>query len=124
MTDKSKAITSLASAFVIGFALCYLLFSFSILNVSRHKRFSPEKFTTSLVQKFTQELSLNESQVTELKIQLAALRARHDTLRVYNEEAARAIRENFRIEFAKVLTPEQQLKYIEFNQREDRRFRR
>jgi hypothetical protein len=123
MTSKTKAILSLISAFIFGFAVCFFLIYFSVIDRQVHHRPSPEKFTSNLIEKFTLELSLNASQVEALKMQLQQLRAQHDSLRVHGNDANVKIRENFRREFAKILTPEQQLKFAEFNKEEDRKFR-
>ncbi|HNY92120.1 MAG TPA: hypothetical protein PKM23_11405, partial [bacterium] len=80
---------------------------------------SPEQFTQSIIDKFTRELSLNEGQIEALREQLQQLRTRYDSLRVQNATCSAQIREQFRAEFSKVLTPEQQIRFVEFNKRED-----
>lgn len=123
MSAKTKAIASLIAVFVLGFALCFLFLKGNPFARRTHGRPSPEKFTSSLVEKFTQELSLNDQQVEALKQQLQHLRAQHDSLRSRNNHAFEQLRDQFRTEFSKVLTPEQQIKFIEFNKREDERFK-
>lgn len=123
MTMKTKALLSLFTFFVIGFALCYLMIYFSILD-HHHPRRSMQQMNTDLVKSFTKELDLDTTQIQELKQCLETVRARHDSLRPIINAMNRTVREEFRQSFATVLTPEQQQKFIEFNRRRDEKFKR
>ncbi|HOC24531.1 MAG TPA: hypothetical protein PKJ13_04425 [bacterium] len=121
MTNRSKALISLFAAFLLGFALCFLILRLAgpPRGHSQRAKPSPEQFTQSIIDKFTRELSLNEGQIEALREQLQQLRTRYDSLRVQNATCSAQIREQFREEFSKVLTPEQQIRFVEFNKRED-----
>ncbi len=123
MTNRNKALISLFAAFLLGFALCFLILCLAGPPREHGQRAKPsrEQFTQSIIDKFTRELSLNEVQIEVLRGQLQQLRARYDSLRVQNSASSTQIREKFRAEFSKVLTPEQQLKFVEFNKREDKK---
>ncbi len=123
MTMKTRAILSLLTAFLIGFAACYLLIYFSLI-AHQHPRRSMEQYNTDLVKTFTRELALDTLQVQELKRCLDTVRTRHDSLRPIINGMNRTIREEFRNAFARVLTPEQQEKFAAFNRRRDEKYRR
>jgi hypothetical protein len=122
MTDKTRAITSLLAAFLLGFAVCFLIFEVPEYAKRHRKPPSPEKFESGIVTRFTRELSLTEPQIVVLKEQLCYIRTQHDSLRQYNADTFARFRDHFRIEFSKVLTAEQQQKFIEFNKKEDAKF--
>lgn len=124
MTNRTKALISLLAAFLFGFALCFLILRLTApKGRAHHGKPSQEQFTQSIIDKFTRELSLNEPQVEELRTQLQQLRVRFDSLRVNNAALSAQLRDDFRAEFSKVLTSEQQQKFVEFNRKEDERFK-
>ncbi|HNW61136.1 MAG TPA: hypothetical protein PKI62_15785 [bacterium] len=124
MTGKSKAIVSLVGVFILGFILGLVVFKAPEYKQARRSRLTPDQFTATLVDRFTRELSLNPSQIEALKTQLQYVRTQHDSLRQSGTAAMAHIRDHFRTEFSKVLTPEQQQKFIEFNRKEDDKFHR
>ncbi|HOT97274.1 MAG TPA: hypothetical protein PLG50_09790 [bacterium] len=124
MTGKTKAIASLIAAFILGFLLCFAVFKAPDFRRTHRGRLSPEQFNATIIERFTRELSLNASQIESLKAQLKYIRTQHDSLRQCNEAAFGRIRDQFRREFSKVLSPKQQQRFIEFNRKEDEKFRR
>jgi hypothetical protein len=123
MSSKTKAILSLASAFILGFACCFFLFYFSILPAddfrSRDRNRPPD-----FVAEFTRELRLDSLQVKVLRQELDRVQQGHNEIRKHNETRYKALRDEFRQTIAKALTPEQLKKYEEFNRRRDERRRR
>ncbi len=124
MTGKTKAIVSLVATFVLGFLLCFALFKIPDFKRAHRDRPSPDKFQAAIIERFTRELSLDAGQIEILKEQLRIIRTQHDSLRHYNEAAFGRIRYQFRLEFSKSLSPEQQEKFSEFNRKEDEKFHR
>ncbi len=124
MTSRRKAILSLLSAFVIGFACCFFLFYFNIFRLSpgppRHERNRTEAMMTL----FTKELNLDAKQQEFLRQELENIRIRHDEIRQANAKQFREIRDQFRQSFSNILTEEQKVKFDEFNRKMDEKFKR
>jgi len=123
MSSKTKAILSLASVFVLGFASCFFLSYFSVLPF-RDFRGPGRDRPPDLVAEFTRELALDSLQVKALKQELDRVQKGHDEIRKLTEPQYKALRDQFRQTFAKSLTPEQLKKYEEFNRRRDERHKR
>lgn len=123
MTASNKAILSLFSAFILGFACCFFLFYFSVLE-HRHTPRHSRNMTADLVTQFTIELDLSADQQEFLRKQLQIIQVRHDEIRQNTDSQFMKLREEFRQTFSSVLTPEQQKKFIEYNRKRDEQRKR
>ncbi|MBN2356452.1 hypothetical protein JXO59_10080 [candidate division KSB1 bacterium] len=123
MTSRRKAILSLVSAFIIGFAFCFFLFYFSILEHHLGPRHGRDR-TDDIMLRFTRELDLDARQQEFLKSELEKIRARHNEIRQANFSQFREIRDDFRRSFSTILTPEQKAKFDEYNRKRDEKFKR
>lgn len=113
MTSKKTAFTLLIAVFIIGFAAGSV--SNKYLFPERKKSHSRKDRDQHTLEKFTKELDLNENQQIHLKNLLAAVKIKYDSLRAASGPSYKSVREYFKIEFSKVLSDEQRIKYEEMN---------
>ena len=113
MTSKKTAFTLLIAVFIFGFAAGTVTNKY--IFPKKQRSHSPRDRSSHTVNKFTKELNLTESQQIHLKELLATIKVKYDSLRKVAEPSYKAVRDNFKKEFSKILTDEQRIKYEEMN---------
>jgi hypothetical protein len=122
-SSKKIAILSLITVFIVGLAAGVALDRF-VFDKKRpeHRRRDPNEF---LFEKFTRELSLTKAQQDTLQMLLDDIKEKHKVLSKKRHEEYDKIRQEFEIEFRKILTSEQLNRYNEMiRQFEERRKRK
>jgi hypothetical protein len=111
MSSKNKAILSFIAVFLVGIAVG-VLFENLVLDKKQQnrKRQDPNKF---LFEKFTNELSLSTEQQDSLQVLLDDIKEKHRELGKKRHENYERIRSEFDVEFRKILSPDQLLRYDE-----------
>ncbi len=111
MSSKNKAVLSFITIFIIGVAVGVLLENF-VLDKKQHdrRRQDPNKI---LFEKFTRELSLSVTQQDTLQVLLDDVKEKHKVLGQKRHEDFERIRQEFDVEFRKILTNEQLTRYEE-----------
>lgn len=117
MTSKKTAFTLLIAVFILGFAVGTMTSRYLFPAPNSHH--SHKDRSKSTLEKFTRELNLTPEQQATLSDLLDTIKVKYDSLRRENGPRYKAVRDYFKSEFSKVLTPEQLERYLEM----DREFR-
>ena len=123
MTSKKFAGISLLAVFILGFAFGFAVNRIFFTNYGRHPKHY-KFYGPNLVEKFTNELDLSNQQKEKLVDLLNEVKKQHREIRKSTYPEYKRVSDEFRKAFAKVLTDEQKLKFLEFNKRYDEKRKR
>ncbi|MBN1478840.1 hypothetical protein JXA70_01060 [candidate division KSB1 bacterium] len=109
LSSKNTAILSFITIFIAGIAVGVMWDNF-VLNKKRPEN-RRRDHNAQILKKFTQELSLTETQQDTLKMLLDEIKMKHQKLDEKRHEEFEKIRSEFDGKFTKILTSEQKVRY-------------
>ena len=115
LSSKKTAILSFITVFIAGIAVG-VVFENLVLDKKQHERRSDrrrEDPNVLMFKKFTEELSLTQAQQDTLQFLLDQIKEKHKALGEKRHQEFKKIREEFDVEFRKILSNEQLARYDE-----------
>lgn len=109
LSSKNTAILSFITIFIAGIAVGVMWDNFVLDKKPRDNRRHDRG--ARILEKFTQELSLTQTQQDTLRMLLDQIKIKHQKLDERRHEEFEKIRSEFDAEFQKILTSEQKIKY-------------
>ena len=123
MSSKKVAGISILAIFILGFVFGFAANRFFFGNDERHPR-SNKHYRPNTVEKFTKELDLTGEQQEHLIKLLDKVKKQHSEIRKATHPEYERVRNEFREAFLEILTDEQKLKFLEFDERYNKRRKR